>query len=206
MNSSDNAKKNDLQQQHKKFSQKQQKNHRKKLAQAQDKKGLLLVLTGDGKGKTSSAFGMGLRAVGHGMKLGIVQFIKSHKDTAETRVFSQFDNVRFEVMGDGFTWDTQNREQDMQTADKAWQTAVEMLQDCDMLILDELNIVLHYKYLELEPILKVFANKKPMQHIIVTGRNAPVKLIEQADLVSEVKAIKHPFETQGIKAQKGLEF
>jgi cob(I)alamin adenosyltransferase len=191
--------------QHQTLCQQQQATHRRKLAHAQGKKGLLLVITGNGKGKTSSAFGMAVRAVGHGMKVGIVQFIKSQQNTAETRVFAQFPNVIFKVIGDGFTWDTQNREHDIKTAECAWQTAVAMMADCDMLILDELNIVLHYQYLDLFRVLNVFAQRAAMQHIIVTGRHAPPALLAQADLVSTVESSKHPFE-QGIQAQKGIEF
>lgn len=180
----------------------------KKQAQATDEKGLLIVNTGTGKGKSSAAFGMGLRAVGHGMKLGVVQFIKGAQHSAERDVFQQLPNVDWQTIGDGFTWNTQNRDQDIATAQRAWAEAARMILDpgYDMVILDELCWVLKYEYLLIEEILETFSKRKPMQHVIVTGRHAPEALIAAADLVSDIRPIKHPYKEQGVKAQAGIEF
>lgn len=180
----------------------------KKQAQATDEKGLLIVNTGTGKGKSSAAFGMGLRAVGHGMKLGVVQFIKGAQHSAERDVFQQLPNVDWQTIGDGFTWNTQNRDQDIATAQRAWAEAARMILDpgYDMVILDELCWVLKYEYLLIEEILETFSKRKPMQHVIVTGRHAPEALIAAADLVSDIRPIKHPYKEQGVRAQAGIEF
>lgn len=182
--------------------------YERKQACATGEKGLLIVFTGPGKGKTTAAFGMALRAIGHGMQVGVVQFIKGGQESAERKVLSGFENVDFQVIGDGFTWLTQNREQDMATAERAWVEAERMINDpCyAVVILDELNIVLKYEYLDLARVLAVFSARRPELHIVVTGRNAPEALVAQADLVSEIRAIKHPYREQGIKAQQGIEF
>ncbi len=182
--------------------------YEKKQAHATQEKGLLIVITGTGKGKTTSALGMGLRAVGHGMKLGVVQFIKGAKETAERQTFERFDRVDWFTIGDGFTWLTQNYEQDIATAQKAWRQAERLIDDpsYDMVILDELNTVLKHEYLALEDVLNTVSARQPMQHVIITGRHAPQALIEAADLVSEIRPIKHPYREQGVKAQKGIEF
>jgi len=179
-----------------------------KQARASGEKGLLMVFTGPGKGKTTAALGMALRAIGHGMPVGIVQFIKGGQDSAERTVLSSFENVDVQVIGDGFTWLTQNREQDIATAKRAWTEAERMIGDprYSLVILDELNIVLKYGYLDLARVLAAFAARREELHIVVTGRNAPDALLEIADLVSEIRAIKHPYREQGIKAQKGIEF
>ncbi len=179
-----------------------------KQARATGEKGLLIVFTGPGKGKTTAAFGMALRAIGHGMPVGIVQFIKGGQASAEQTVLSRFDNVDFQVIGDGFTWLTQNREQDIVTAERAWAEAERMIGDpgYSLVILDELNIVLKYGYLDSTRVLAVFAARREKLHLVVTGRNAPDALLEMADLVSEIRAIKHPYREQGVKAQKGIEF
>ena len=179
-----------------------------KQARATGEKGLLIVFTGPGKGKTTAAFGMALRAIGHGMRIGIVQFIKGGQVSAERTVLSSFENVDFQVIGDGFTWLTQNREQDIATAEQAWAEAERMIGDprYRLVILDELNIVLKYGYLDLAQVLAVFTERRAELHIVVTGRNAPDALLEIADLVSEIRAIKHPYREQGITAQKGIEF
>jgi cob(I)alamin adenosyltransferase len=142
------------------------------------------------------------------MKLGVVQFIKGAMDTAEREIFKRFDNVDFRAMGDGFTWLTQDRERDVATAEKAWAEAERMLADprYDMIILDELNIILKYGYLDLQRVLGALGNRREMLHVIVTGRHAPEALIEMADLVSDIRPIKHPYKEQGVKAQKGVEF
>lgn len=193
---------------HQSMTEKRKAGYEKKKARATLEKGLLIVNTGPGKGKSSAAFGMGLRAVAHGMKLGVVQFIKGAMETGERQMFQRFDEVDFQAIGDGFTWNTQNREQDVATARAAWAEARRMIEDpsFDMVILDELNIILKYDYLDLAEVLAVIAARKPMLHVVVTGRNAPDAMIEAADLVSEIRPIKHPFKDQGVKAQKGVEF
>ena len=181
--------------------------YERKQARAIHEKGLLMVFTGPGKGKTTAAFGMALRAVGHGMRVGVVQFIKNG-DSAERAVLSQFENVDFQTIGDGFTWLTQNREQDIATAERAWTEVERMIADprYDLIILDELNIVLNYGYLDLARVLAAFSARRLGLHIVVTGRNAPAALVDLADLVSEIRAIKHPYREQGVKAQKGIEY
>lgn len=193
---------------HKRMAEKRNEGYQKKQAKATKEKGLLIINTGTGKGKSTAAFGMGLRAVGHGMKLGVIQFIKGAMGTAEREVFKRFDNVDFQSIGDGFTWLTQNREQDIATAEKAWAEAERMLSDSsyDMIILDELNVILKYEYLDLSRVLDTLAKRREMLHLIVTGRHAPPELIEMADLVSDIRPIKHPYKEQGVKAQKGIEF
>jgi cob(I)alamin adenosyltransferase len=182
--------------------------YEKKQARATWEKGLLIVHTGTGKGKSTAAFGMALRALGHGLQVGVVQFIKGSLDSGEQQAFQGFKNMDFRIMGDGFTWVTQNREQDIASAGRAWAEAERMLQDprYAMVILDELNIVLKYQYLNLEKVLNVLANRREQLHIIVTGRHAPAELITLADLVSDIRSVKHPFREQGIKAQPGIEF
>jgi cob(I)alamin adenosyltransferase len=182
--------------------------YERKQARATREKGLLMVFTGPGKGKTTAAFGMALRAVGHGMKVGVAQFIKGGQDSAERIVLSGFENVDFQTIGDGFTWLTENREQDIATAERAWAEAERMIGDprYDLVILDELNIVLHYGYLDLARVLAAFSSRRPELHIAVTGRNAPAALVELADLVSDIRAIKHPYREQGVKAQRGIEY
>ncbi|WP_333687559.1 cob(I)yrinic acid a,c-diamide adenosyltransferase [Methylococcus capsulatus] len=179
-----------------------------KVARAIRDKGLLLVLTGIGKGKSSSAFGMVARALGHGMKVGVVQFVKGAFSTGEEAFFHRFpDEVDFRVMGEGFTWVTQDRQRDMRAAEKAWETARAMLQkpELGLVVLDELNIVLKHGYLPLEEVLADLSRRVAGQHVIVTGRGARPELIEVADTVSEVTHVKHAF-AQGIRAQKGIEF
>lgn len=182
--------------------------YERKQARAAGEKGLLIIFTGAGKGKTTAALGMALRAIGHGMQVGVVQFIKGGQDSAERAVLSGFENVDFQVIGDGFTWLTQNREQDIATAERAWAEAERMIHDprYALVILDELNIVLKYGYLDLTRVLETFSKRRSELHIVVTGRNAPDALVAQADLVSEIRAIKHPYREQGVKAQKGIEF
>jgi cob(I)alamin adenosyltransferase len=193
---------------HKRMSQRHKEGFEKKLAAAQKEKGLLIVYTGTGKGKSTAAFGMGLRILGHGMKLGVVQFIKGALHSAEREVLGAHANCDFHVVGAGYTWDTQDRVADTATAARGWSEAVRMINDpsYDMVILDEMNIVLKYQYLQLADVLAVFAARRPMLHIVVTGRHAPESLIELADLVSEIRPLKHPYQEQGIKAQKGVEF
>ena len=182
--------------------------YERKQARATREKGLLIVFTGPGKGKTTAALGMVLRAIGHGMQIGIVQFIKSAQDSAERLALSRFENVDFQTMGEGFTWQTQDRERDIAAAGRAWLEVERMIDDprYSLVILDELNPVLHYGYLDLAPVLETFRQRRPDLHLVVTGRNAPPALVELADLVSEIRAVKHPYREQGIKAQPGIEF
>lgn len=193
---------------HLRMAEKRNAGYEKKQAKATLEKGLVIVITGTGKGKTTSALGMGLRAVGHGMKLGVVQFIKGAKPTAERTLFGQFPNVDWFTIGDGFTWITQDRERDIATAQKAWAQAAELIgnSDYDMVILDELNTILKYEYVDVSAVLATLATKPAMQHVIITGRHAPEVLIEAADLVSDIRPLKHPYKDQGVKGQKGIEF
>ena len=180
----------------------------RRIAAAQEEKGLLIVYTGPGKGKTTAALGMALRCIGHGLNVAVVQFIKGAIDTAEERALTSFGGqVTFLRLGEGYTWETQNRERDTEMAQQAWAAAAGFLGDpaYAMVILDELNIALQYDYLPLDTVLKVLGRRPPMQHVVITGRGAKPELIEQADLVSEMKMLKHPFR-KGIKAQKGVEF
>jgi len=171
-------------------------------------KGLLIVHTGAGKGKTSAALGMVVRAIGHGMKVGVVQFVKGAMTTGEKAVFDRFDNVEFKPMGEGFTWDTQDRARDIAMARAAWEEVKRMIADpaYHMVVADELNIVLRYDYLPTAEVLDVLAARPEMTHVIITGRNAPAALIDAADLVTEMTLVKHPFREQGVKAQAGIEF
>ncbi len=193
---------------HKRMTQRHKEGFEKKKAAAQNEKGLLIVYTGTGKGKSTAAFGMGLRILGHEMKLGVVQFIKGALHSAERNVLGSNPNCDFHVVGAGYTWNTQDRAADMATAAKGWAEAVRMINDpdYDMVILDEMNIVLKYQYLDLAGVLAAFGNRRKMLHIVVTGRHAPQELIDLADLVSDIRPVKHPYQEQGIKAQKGVEF
>jgi len=178
-----------------------------KIAEATTEKGLILINTGNGKGKSSSGFGMVARALGHGMRVGIVQFIKGSYQTGEEAFFRRFpDEVSYHVMGEGFTWETQDKERDIAAASAAWEKAVEMLHDpaVDLILLDELNIALKYKYLDLVQVMQDLQARPVMQHVVITGRGAPAELIEIADTVTDMGVVKHAF-TAGIKAQKGIE-
>ncbi len=171
-------------------------------------KGLLIVHTGKGKGKSTAAFGMVFRAIGHGMRVGVIQFVKGSWGTGERTMLEKFPElVTIKAMGEGFTWETQDRERDIAHARAAWEEAKRMIADpsYSMVMLDELNIVLRYDYLPLDEVLDVLRNKPPDKHVIVTGRNARDELIELADLVTEMELVKHPFRS-GVKAQAGIEF
>ena len=177
-------------------------------------KGLLIVHTGTGKGKSTAAFGLAMRAIGNGMRVGIVQFVKGKWETGERDVLQKFPGqVTIRTMGEGFTWDTQDRARDIAAAEAAWAEARRMIAESrgpepafHMLILDELNIVLRYDYLALDQVIAALRDRPADLHIVVTGRNAKPELIEVADLVTEMTLIKHPFREQGVKAQKGIEF
>jgi len=185
----------------------------KMLADKTNEKGLLIVHTGKGKGKSTAAFGLVFRAIGNGMKVGVVQYVKGKWETGERHVLERFpDQVEIHTMGEGFTWDTQDRARDIAAAKAAWEKSKEMIEACrgpepryDMIVLDELNIVLRYDYLPLDEVVEVLTNRPGALHVIVTGRNAKPALIEAADLVTEMTEVKHPFRA-GVKAQKGIEF
>jgi cob(I)alamin adenosyltransferase len=178
------------------------------LATKTEERGLVIVHTGTGKGKSTAAFGMVLRCIGHGMRVGVVQFVKGVWGTGERVVLDRFPElVTCRAMGEGFTWETQDRARDVAAARAAWEEAKAMIADPSyrMVLLDELNIVLRYDYLPLEEILTTLKAKPRDLHIVVTGRNAKPELIELADLVTEMTLVKHPFRG-GVKAQKGIEF
>ncbi|MDE0388157.1 MAG: cob(I)yrinic acid a,c-diamide adenosyltransferase [Rhodospirillales bacterium] len=198
----------ELDQRHAEKMRKRKAARERMLATKTIEKGLLIVHTGKGKGKSTAAFGLAARAIGNGMKVGIVQFVKGKWATGERAVLERFpDLVTVRVMGEGFTWDTQDRQRDIAAAKKAWESAKEFLADPSyrLVVLDELNIVLRYDYLDLDEVLAGLAARDPGQHVVVTGRNAKPALIEMADLVTEMTEIKHPFRA-GVKAQVGIEF
>jgi cob(I)alamin adenosyltransferase len=178
-----------------------------KIEQALTDKGLLLCITGNGKGKSSSGFGMVARALGHNMRVGVVQFIKGAYSTGEETFFRRFpDEVEYHVMGDGFTWDTQNLEQDIASAEAGWEVCRKLINDpdIDVVLLDELNIVLKMKYIDIDTVLADIAARPDMKHVIITGRGAPEKVLDAADTVSKIEDVKHAFRS-GIRAQKGVE-
>jgi cob(I)alamin adenosyltransferase len=173
-----------------------------------EERGLLIVHTGAGKGKSTAAFGMVMRCLGHGMRVGIVQFVKGAWETGERRLLERFgDLVTFRALGEGFTWETQDRARDIAAARAAWDAATEMMADPNyrFLLLDELNIVLRNDYLPLETVIAALSARPPDLHVAVTGRNAKPELIAAADLVTEMTLVKHPFRA-GVKAQRGIEF
>jgi len=178
-----------------------------RMANAQKDQGVLVVNTGNGKGKSSSGFGMVTRALGHGMKVGIVQFIKGKMQTGEERFFRDVPNVDYHVMGQGYTWDTQDREKDVEAAENAWKEVARMLKDDSygLILLDELNIALRYEYLDLDQVLDDLQNRPDMQHVVITGRNAPKELIDLADTVTDMTIVKHAFKDLGVRDQKGVE-
>ena len=180
-----------------------------RVAERSLEKGLIIVHTGNGKGKTTAALGMVLRALGHGYRVAIVQFIKGAWEPAEKAALGQWpQQLVFHAMGEGFTWETQDRDRDIANAHTAWEQALTYIQDPDyrLVVLDEVNVALKLGYLEIEAILAGLTTKPDASHVILTGRGAPPALIEQADLVTEMTLIKHPFRTQGVKAQPGIEF
>ncbi|NDW03781.1 cob(I)yrinic acid a,c-diamide adenosyltransferase [Jiella sp. 40Bstr34] len=178
------------------------------LATKTIEKGLLIVHTGKGKGKSTAAFGLVFRALGNGMKVGVVQFVKGKWETGERKILEHFpEQVTMTAMGDGFTWETQDRQRDITAAKAAWERAKAMIMDEEhqMVLLDEMNIVLRYDYLDIGDVVAFLKEKPANKHVIVTGRNAKDELIELADLVTEMEMVKHPFRA-GVKAQKGIEF
>ncbi len=183
------------------------------LATKTIEKGLLIVHTGKGKGKSTAAFGLVTRAIGNGMRVGVVQYVKGKWQTGERKVLEHFpEQVEIRTMGEGFTWETQDRARDISAARAAWQVSRQMIEDCrgdnpryDLILLDELNIVLRYDYLVLQDVVDFLVARPPNLHVVVTGRNAKPALIDAADLVTEMTMVKHPFRS-GVKAQKGIEF
>ncbi len=187
------------------------KRARDRLMQGKDgEKGLIMVHTGPGKGKSSSGFGMIMRCIGHGMPCAVVQFIKGAWETGERNLIETHfsDLCQFHAMGEGFTWETQDKARDIAAANAGWERAKELIKnpEIQMVLLDEINIALRYDYLDISDVVGFLqAEKPPMTHVVLTGRNAKPELIEIADLVTEMAAVKHPFRA-GIKAQKGVEF
>lgn len=172
------------------------------------RKGLLIVFTGNGKGKTTAALGMALRAAGHGLRSLVLQFIKGGWRYGELEALQGFAEIKIKTLGSGFTWKKENLEEDRRLALLGWEEAGREIENAeyDLIILDELNIVLSYGLLPLDPVLEALRNRPPEQHVVVTGRNAPDGLLELADLVTEMRQVKHPYHDQGIAAQKGIEF
>lgn len=180
-----------------------------RVAQALPEKGLIIVNTGNGKGKTTAALGMVLRSLGHGYKVAIIQFIKGSWEPAEKQAFSFWsDQIEFHAMGEGFTWETQDRDRDIENAIAAWQKGLEYIRDPDfkLVLLDEINIAMKLGYLRVEDVLAGLEHKPADSHVILTGRGAPTALIQRADLVTEMTLVKHPFRDQGVKAQPGIEY
>ncbi len=179
------------------------------LATKTIEKGLVIVHTGKGKGKSTAAFGMAFRSLGHGHKIAVIQFVKGAWNSGEKQMLEKFpDQVTIKAMGEGFTWETQDRQKDIDNAQAAWAAAKEAILDPEnqFVLLDELNIVLRYDYLPIEDVVSFLVNEKPEDtHVVITGRNAKDELIEVADLVTEMTLIKHPFRS-GVKAQEGIEF
>jgi cob(I)alamin adenosyltransferase len=176
------------------------------IAQATIERGVVIVNTGNGKGKSTAGFGMIARALGHGMNVGVVQFIKGSFSTGEEAFFRRFPEVSYHVMGEGYTWETQDKQQDIAAAASAWGKACALLQDDSIavVLLDELNIALKYKYVQLEEVLAALRNRPAQQHVVITGRGAPAPLIEFADTVTEMHLVKHAYDA-GVKAQNGVE-
>ncbi|UKP00682.1 cob(I)yrinic acid a,c-diamide adenosyltransferase [Nostoc sp. UHCC 0870] len=181
----------------------------RRIASAVPEKGLIIVNTGNGKGKTTAALGMVLRSLGHGYKVAIVQYIKGSWEPSEKKVFSLWaDQIEFHAMGEGFTWETQDRDRDLEKASAAWEKSLEFIRNPDfqVVLLDEINIALKMGYLQVDEVLAGLAEKPPNKHVILTGRGAPAAIIDRADLVTEMTLVKHPFRDQNVKAQPGIEF
>lgn len=179
----------------------------RKIARATIERGVLVVNTGNGKGKSSSGFGMLARSLGHGFRCGVVQFIKGSFSTGEEAFFRRFpDELDYHVMGEGYTWETQDKARDIEAAEAAWKVAADMLADTslDFVLLDELNIALVKGYVDVAKVCEALKARPPQQHVVITGRGAPDALVELADTVTEMRLVKHAFQA-GIKAQKGIE-
>ncbi|MEL7036819.1 MAG: cob(I)yrinic acid a,c-diamide adenosyltransferase [Cyanobacteria bacterium J06592_8] len=195
--------------QHRLKMQRRQEVQQKRVAEASQTKGLIIVNTGNGKGKTTAALGMVMRSLGHGYRVAIVQFIKGAWEPAEKAVLSRWpDLLEFHAMGEGFTWETQDRDRDIEKAQQAWEMALSYIRNTEfkLILLDEVNVAMKLGYLSVETVLAGLAEKSEETHVILTGRGAPQALIEKADLVTEMTLIKHPFREQGVKAQPGIEY
>ena len=195
--------------QYKQKMQRRQEIQAQRIDKSTKEKGLIIINTGTGKGKTTAALGMVLRSIGHGYRVAIIQFIKGAWEPAEKAILERFeDQLVFHAMGEGFTWDTQDRARDIATAQLAWEKALSYIVDPNyqLVLLDEVNIALKLGYLDPEVVIAGLAQKPELSHVILTGRGAPQSLIDVADLVTEMTLIKHPFREQGIKAQRGIEF
>jgi cob(I)alamin adenosyltransferase len=195
--------------QHRAKMQRRQEVQQQRIAERQITKGLVIVNTGDGKGKTTAALGMVLRSLGHGYKVAIVQFIKGAWEPAEKKIFGAWaDQLVFHALGEGFTWDTQDRDRDIAKTQEAWTLGLSYIQNPEykLVLLDEVNIALKLGYLDVETVIAGLKTKPDDAHVILTGRGAPAVLIEFADLVTRMELVKHPFREQGVKAQAGIEF
>lgn len=195
--------------QYRKKMQRRKEVQEQRLSERIEKKGLVIVHTGNGKGKTTAALGMVMRSLGHGYRVAIIQFIKGAWEPAEKAVLGRFsDQLEFHAMGEGFTWETQDRDRDILKAEQAWEKALEYIHNPDygMVLLDEINVALKLAYLNPEVIVAELVKKPEFTHVVLTGRGAPPVLTDAADLVTEMKLVKHPFREQGIKAQAGIEF
>ncbi|QNT77892.1 cob(I)yrinic acid a,c-diamide adenosyltransferase [Entomobacter blattae] len=193
---------------HQKKMQKRKELYEKKVLARQEKRGLFMINTGKGKGKSSAAFGLALRMIGHGRKVGVVQFIKGAWQTGERKAFSHWgDLVEWHTLGEGFTWETQDKERDIVSCQNAWNTALRLLQDesLSLLILDELNIALRYHYLDVHAVVRAIMARPAGLSVVVTGRNAPVELVAEADTVTEMDNIRHHAQN-GVMAQEGIEY
>lgn len=196
-------------QQYKQKMQRRKEVQEQRLADKIAEKGLIIVNTGNGKGKTTAALGMVMRSLGHGYNVAIVQFIKGAWEPAEKAVLEQWQKqLKFHAMGEGFTWETQDRERDIEKAVAAWEKALEYIVNPEyrLVLLDEVNIALKLGYLDVATVIAGLEKKPEDSHVILTGRGAPPELIEKADLVTEMTLVKHPFKEQGVKAQPGIEF
>lgn len=189
--------------------ERRQQVQKQRVEERNNEKGLILVFTGQGKGKTTAGLGLVLRTLGHGEQVAIVQFIKGGWEPGEARALKAFgDQVRWHALGEGFTWETQDRERDQQLVETAWQTALGYLRDAavKLVLLDELNVALKLGYIEAATVIAGLRERPALTHVAVTGRGAPAELVDAADLVTEMTLIHHPFREQGVKAQPGIEF
>jgi len=204
---SDTPEQNGPEERHRERMQRKKELVDRKIARATIERGVLVVNTGNGKGKSSSGFGMLARSLGHGFRCGVVQFIKGSFSTGEEAFFRRFpDELDYHVMGEGYTWETQDKARDIQAAEAAWNVAADMLADAsiDFVLLDELNIALVKGYVDVAKVCEALMARPPQQHVVITGRGAPDALVELADTVTEMRLVKHAFQA-GIKAQKGIE-
>jgi cob(I)alamin adenosyltransferase len=189
--------------------ERRQQVQKQRVEERNKEKGLVLVFTGQGKGKTTAGLGLVLRSLGHGERVAIVQFIKGGWEPGEARALKAFgDQVSWHALGEGFTWETQDRERDQQLVEEAWQTALGYLRDdaVKLVLLDELNVALKLGYIDAETVIAGLNDRPELTHVAVTGRGAPAALVERADLVTEMTLVHHPFREQGVKAQAGIEY